>query len=141
MKESSSMRRSMPAAGVPLLAIAGALFIIGAFVTAATVTVQGQSSTATLWDGWEGKASLILGIAILGSAAILWMSERSSRAAGWTIAIVGLVATVFAIFKIVSIESEAVDSLAAVTAAQRGIPLEAAKQAAQQLFDMGIASV
>jgi hypothetical protein len=129
--------------GLLLLLIAGVLFLIGAFVTAATVTIQGQSQTATLWDGWEGKASLILGIVLLATGVGIWaMRERvNRRAVGALIAVVGLAATIFALVKILTVESEAVNAACAAAAAQQGVPVAAAKQAVQRLFDSGIASV
>ncbi|HJP65856.1 MAG TPA: hypothetical protein VKA30_06095 [Actinomycetota bacterium] len=143
MDQAPGARRSSPVLGVGLLLTAGVLFVIGAFVTAATVIVQGRATTATLWDGWEGKAALIVGLLLLAAAGVVWeMRDRLNvRAAGAMIAIVGIAATIVAIAKIAGIESEAIDSIAALTAAQRGVPAQATRPAVQALFDSGAASV
>jgi hypothetical protein len=143
MNEPSGIRRSMPSLGVVLLIVAGALFIVGTFVPAASVDIQGQaSSSASLWDeDWEGWASLIVGIVLLLGAAWVLMARRDVRAAGWAFAVLGLAGAALAIYKIVNIESEAVNEIAAQTAAQQGVPAEAARPAIQQLFDSGAASV
>ncbi len=140
MTDPSGVRRSMPTLGIALLIIAGVLFIVGTFVPAATVKVQGQSESAALWDGWEGKASLILGIVLLGAA--LWaMRGRAMGAGGLLAVLIGVAGTALALWKIFTIESEAVDRLAEATAGQQGVPVEAARPAVQQLFDSGAASV
>ena len=46
MNEPSGIRRPLPSLGAVLLAVAGILFIVGAFVPAATVDIQGQPSSS-----------------------------------------------------------------------------------------------
>jgi hypothetical protein len=142
MDESSVGRRSMPTLGVVLLVIAGALFIIGAFVSAAKVTLPTGSSSSSLWDqDWEGIASLVLGILLLLAAAWAMWSKGSLRAAGLVIAVLGLAGAGLALYKILNVESEAVDGVAESLALQQGVAVEATKPVAQQLFDTGQASV
>jgi hypothetical protein len=142
MNEPSSVRRPLPTVGVVLLAVAGILLIVGAFVPAGSVDIQGQgSSSSSLWDqDWEGWAALVVGIVLLLGAAWAMTSPPGLRAAGVLFAILGVAATVLAVYKIVNIESEAIDRVAAEAAAQQGAPVEAVKPAIQQLFDSGAAS-
>jgi hypothetical protein len=141
MSQPSGMRQSAPTFGITLLAIAGLLFIIGAFVPAASVEIQGRSESAALWDGWEGKAALIVGILVLLAAAWALLTSMDVRGAGVAIFALGLAAMIMAIYKIASIESEAVNDLAAAAAARQNVPVEAAKGTIQRLFDAGVASV
>jgi uncharacterized membrane protein len=128
--------------GVVLLIVAGILFIVGAFVPAATAEIQGRSTSTSLWDqDWEGWASLIVGIVLLLGAAWLMMSRRDVRAVGVAVAVLRIAGAAVAIYKILNIESEAVNRAAPLVAARTGIPLEAAKQALEQLFAAGAASV
>jgi hypothetical protein len=142
MNEPSGVRRPLPIVGVVLLAVAGILLIVGAFVPAGTVDIQGQgSSSSSLWDqDWEGWAALVVGIVLLLGAAWALMSRPNLRVAGVIFAVLGIAATVLAVYKIVNIESEAIDRVAAEVAAQQGAPVDAVKPTIQQLFDSGAAS-
>jgi hypothetical protein len=142
MNEPSGVGRPLPSLGVVLLAVAGILLIVGAFVPAGSVDIQGQgSSSSSLWDqDWEGWAALIVGIVLLLGAGWAMMSRPNLRAAGVLFALLGVAATVLAVYKIVNIESEAIDRVAAEVAAQQGAPVDAVKPSIQQLFDAGAAS-
>lgn len=132
----------MPALGIALLLIGGALFIIGAFVPAATVTLPTGSASESLWDqDWEGIASLALGIVLLLAAVWAVWARGMPRAGGLAILVAGLAGAGLALYKVLTVESEAVDGVATSLASQQGIPVEAAKPVAQQLFDSGQASV
>jgi hypothetical protein len=134
--------RSMPTLAIALLALAGVLFIIGAFVPAATVELPTGSSTASLWDqDWEGIASLVLGIVLLLAAAWALWGRGNLRGPGIAIAVAGLAGAGLALYKMLTVKSEAIDGVAASLAAQQGVPVEATQPVAQQLFDSGQASV
>jgi hypothetical protein len=142
MDEPSVKRRSVPTLGIALLVIGGALFIIGAFVSAATVKLPTGSVSESLWDqDWEGIASLALGIVLLLAAAWAVWARGTLRAGGLAILVAGLGGTGLALYKILTVEAEAVDGVAASLALQQGIPVAGAKPVAQQLFDSGQASV
>jgi hypothetical protein len=142
MNEPSGTRGSVPVLGIGLLLIGGALFIIGAFVPAATVKLPTGSASESLWDqDWEGIASLVLGILILLVAAWAVWARGIPRVGAIVILVAGLAGTAFALYKVLTVESEAVDGVAASLALQQGIPVAAAKPVAQQLFDSGQASV
>jgi hypothetical protein len=132
----------MPTLAIALLALAGVLFIIGAFVPAATVELPTGSSTASLWDqDWEGIASLVLGIVLLLAAAWALWGRGNLRGPGIAIAVAGLAGAGLALYKMLTVKSEAIDGVAASLAAQQGVPVEATQPVAQQLFDSGQASV
>jgi hypothetical protein len=132
----------MPTLGAVLLVVGGALFIIGAFVPAATVKLPTGSASESLWDqDWEGIASLALGIVLLVAAAWALWARDTLRAGGLAILVAGLAGTGLALYKILTVESEAVDGVASSLARQQGIPVESANPVAQQLFDSGQASV
>lgn len=140
--DESVRRRSIPTLGIGLLALGGVLFIIGAFVPAATVHLPTGSSSASLWDqDWEGIASLVLGIALLLAAAWALWGKGSLRPLGIAILVAGLAGAGLALYKILNVKSEAVDGVAESLAAQQGVAVEVAKPVAQQLFDSGQATV
>jgi hypothetical protein len=142
MDEPSVRKSPIPTLGIGLLALGGVLFIVGAFVPAATVELPTGSSSASLWDqDWEGIASLVLGIALLLAAAWALWAKGNLRALGIAILVAGLAGAGLALYKILNVESEAVDGVAASLAAQQGVPIEATQPVAQQLFDSGQASV
>jgi len=76
----------------------------------------------------------------VAAAWALWARD-TLRAGGLAILVAGLAGTGLALYKILTVESEAVDGVASSLARQQGIPVESANPVAQQLFDSGQASV
>ena len=142
MDQPSSRKGNLATLGIALLVLGGALFIIGAFVPAARVKLPTGSSSSSLWDqDWEGIASLSLGIVLLLAAVWAASGPRGLRAGGVVIMAAGAAGSALALYKILNVESEAVDGVAANLAQQQGAPVEVTKPLVQQLFDSGQASV
>jgi len=132
-----------PAAALGLMAVGGALCVIGAFMAWARVEASGFSVSSKGTDGTDGWVALACGVllVLLGVGTWAVSSKGARRGLGILALLAGLAAGGLGTWDAVSAEDSFVDALSEQLSDQFGLPTAEVETQVRQALDAGELSI